>query len=381
MVFKPGSIVVCKYLLFLVLSLPLSGVPAFSADGVRRNAWSANEDMLLFYEAVTKIRSHVLVPDSPQQIVQKSLQAYLNTLDPFSDYLAPEEYAEYKRSQSSSYSGVGMDISLDRDKSVVCIPYPGGPAETAGIKYGDKLLAINGDTVHGRRIWTLGAEIRGAVGDGVVLTIETNTGSSRDVLIIRRPVEFESVLITRTDPQPVIKILRFTTKTSHELKEAIVKVGTGRAKNIDLRGNIGGDLFGAVDAAGLFLKPGARIVTIQKRDETKRYSAALEPADPSSRIFLWQDRQTASAAEVFISALTQNRRATSLGTTTWGKGVSQKIVELTDGSALILTDGKILPPNELSFHNKGLPPDHIVAGHAGDSVDGFLKKAEELASR
>ena len=146
---------------------------------------------------------------------------------------------------------------------------------------------------------------------------------------------------------------------------------------IDLRGNSGGDLDAAIDSTELFLEKGQKIVIIESRTGSTSYksmSAALVLAYP---IYLWQDATTASAAEVFIAALTDNQQGVSIGKTTFGKGTKQDIIELSDGSALFLTTGLLKTPNGLGYQGRGLNPDYQLNNDSVDTAD-YLSKVKEL---
>ena len=147
-------------------------------------------------------------------------------------------------------------------------------------------------------------------------------------------------------PLPIAQIVRGTLKAY--VRNAVV---------LDLRGNPGGAFFGAVEAAKLFVAPGQKIAGLKTQGGFKEYWNDLAaPAPVPATLYLWQDARTASAAEVFIAALSQNQRAAAIGTTTFGKGTVQDIIALSDGSALHLTTGYIQTPDGTLYHQRGLRP-------------------------
>ena len=341
------------------------------SDESSRHAWTENESMLLFFEAVEKIRSHSINSDSAQEIVRKALREYLKKQDPFADYLTADEYAALKvASADNRYAGVGMDLAIDSSGKVLCIPFPGSPAERGGIHYGDALLAVNGAAVEGRSVFAIGKGIRGPRGGTVKLTVLKHSGKVHEVTLIREAIQFKSVHLESSGQLSIIRILRFTPETPAELKPALAQSTLRNAPLVmDLRGNTGGDLFAAIDCASLFLKKGARIALLKTHQGEQWLINKEDPLVSASRLYLWQDRQTASAAEVFIAALTDNGRAVSIGETTFGKGVALRFVELTDGSALLLTYANIFPPNGASFHGVGLKPSISLSATSGSTQD------------
>jgi carboxyl-terminal processing protease len=140
------------------------------------------------------------------------------------------------------------------------------------------------------------------------------------------------------------------------LQDALTQFDHSSALVIDLRGNPGGSLYSAIDAAKLFLAPNQSVVSLQTRNGIETYRKESSTPPIPVRLYLWQDKYTASAAEVFIAALTYNQRAVSIGKKTFGKGTVQDIVELQDGSVLYLTTGILLTPAGTLYHQKGLTP-------------------------
>ncbi|MCG8550416.1 MAG: S41 family peptidase, partial [Desulfobacterales bacterium] len=179
---------------------------------------------------------------------------------------------------------------------------------------------------------------------------------SKIVKIIRRPVKYESVTRSNYDGIPVIKIHAFLTSTRRDLKFALMELNTPSVFIIDLRDNPGGDLYQALDSAMLFLEKGALITSIKDNKGVREFKSTTSPYNKTSRIVLWQNEKTASSAEIFIAALVANDRALSIGKMSYGKGTTQTIFELSDGSALILTVGWLLTPHKRKYNNIGLEP-------------------------
>jgi carboxyl-terminal processing protease len=135
-----------------------------------------------------------------------------------------------------------------------------------------------------------------------------------------------------------------------------------------------------VDAAMLFLQKGQTIASLQERAGVHSYTSTISRQLPSQPVYLWQDGATASAAEIFIAALTENGRATSLGKTSAGKGTKQDIIELSGGAALFLTTGYLLTPRGRMFDGRGIEPMHAVDGDSADTND-YLDKVRALVRR
>ena len=326
-------------------------------------------------EALAKIQEHAFKPPPPGYLVQEAVRSYLRRFDPYADYLTALEYAAYQKAKNSDYGGVGMDLVTGKKGEIVCRPFSGSPAEKAGISSGDLLLAVDGKPASGRSVYLVGAAIRGEPGSRVTLLLRDREGREKKAAISRSSVSYRSVSIEEPKGKPIISVRRFVPATPAELKETLQTVGRGRPKVIDLRGNSGGDLAAAREAAAFFLQPGQKIMDLKTNKATRSYLAQDEPLDKDSQVILWQDQQTASAAEVFIAALTQNKRAVSLGRRSFGKGVAQRIIRMSDGAALILTHALILPPKGRSYHATGLEPDRPLQD---SSLGAFLHETTRL---
>jgi carboxyl-terminal processing protease len=340
-----------------------------SVEPPRAEDWTAEESMLLYFEAISQIRNKGLRQLTTREIVRQTLRDFLRGFDPFSDYLSPEEYKRFRQAQQQHYAGVGMELQHDDAGRIVCIPYAHGPAMRAGIAAGDILEAINGRSVLGQSLLAVSAQIRGDKGTEVRLTVATKAGERRDLVIERAEIQVYTVRVERREPLPVVRIRTFNKGTAHELQETLARFAEAPALILDLRGNPGGALYSAIDAAKLFLTPGQKIVGIQTRDDLEVHRKDLASEHLTVPLYLWQDAHTASAAEVFIAALVQNKRAVSIGKKTFGKGTVQDIIELTDGSALYLTTGMLQTPTGALYHEKGLEPTYPLEAPAARSED------------
>lgn len=323
---------------------------------VRERQWTTHEEMLVFFDAATKISANSLAPHALGDLVQRSLSLLAADLDPHSHYLSAEAYAQYVQAQRPGYGGVGMELSEDRRGLLRCLPYPGTPAADAGIRDGDVLHAVDGTPVLGKRLPEVGWRIRGTSGSTVMLTVQTGVQAAREVEVTRARVRAPTVTAQPAGDLTWLRIYRFGATTPEELRNHLSEVPEGTPAVIDLRGNPGGGLYDAVDAARLFLPAGAIVTAIRDRDSLKVLAAESPPKIPNTQLILLQDERTASAAELFIAALTGNRRAVSAGSPTFGKGSTQRLIELMDGSALVLTDAVFLQPDRTPIPATGLPP-------------------------
>lgn len=339
-----------------------------------------DKDVLLYLEAIIRIReeaSFLSLSTTREKIVQETLKAYLAQKDASSDYLTREEYRKFKESQDDRYVGVGMEIEKDRDGKIVCVPYPGSPAKEAGITVGDQLKSIDGVSVEGKSLLTVASMARGKLGTKVDFVILTKSKAQKQVTITRSAVMTQTVEKLWFKERPVIKLSSFTRDTKEKLKRILSGWAPDTPIIIDLRSNAGGDFHAAIDSAMLFIEKGKKIVSVQTRNGPKIYESIGGLINLRSPVYLWQDEVTASAAEVFISALTENDRAVSIGKRTFGKGTKQDIIELSDGSALVLTTGDLQTPRGVNYQGQGLNPTYLLHDASAKTIQ-YMTKVEEL---
>ena len=339
-------------------------------------------DILLYVEAIAQIRDKAirLKPDVTRpQIVEHTLRAYLARGELCCDYLPREEYRRFKASLNERYVGIGMEIRQDREGRTICLPHAESPAARAGIARGDELRSIDGVRVDGKSIFGVAAMARGKPGTEVRVTVGVKDGREREFRIARSAVTLPSVSTRTVEGSPIIVLSHFTRDTKPAMADVLKHWPRELPIIIDLRGNGGGDLHAAIDSAMLFLEDGKRVVAVETRKGTRTYESRAAAVNRATPVYLWQDEGTASAAEVFIAALTDNERAVSIGRATAGKATVDEIVELSDGSALILAVGNLQTPKGVRYQGKGLKPAYAVPEGTVDTVS-YLMKVRESRS-
>jgi carboxyl-terminal processing protease len=368
----------------LLITLLLTEHPRETPNKAKPTVGLDDKDILLYLEAITQIKQKAssLSPDITRpQIVEKTLRAYLAQKDPCCDYLTREEYRRFKESLDESYVGIGMEIRQDRDGRIICLPQPESPAARAGITAGDQLKEIDGVPVDGKSLFAVAAMARGKPGTEVKFIIATKNGTEKPVRVTRSNVTLQSVSKRSAGRSSIIGVSHFTRDTSGKLRQALTSWERDIPIIIDLRGNGGGDLHAAIDSAMLFLKEGKKIVSVETRNGTMDYESKAAAVNLTTPVYLWQDEGTASAAEVFIAALTDNDRAVSIGKWTAGKGTKEEIIELSDGSALILATGNLQTPRGNRYQGKGLKPTYELKNDPVDTMHYLIKVGELIGAK
>ncbi|WP_429556621.1 S41 family peptidase [Paraburkholderia youngii] len=311
----------------------------------------------LYADALDAITARYLfATNDPERVTRDALDAYLASRDAYSGHLTRDEYARYRELNESGFGGIGMGLERLRDGGTICYPAARGPAERAGIRDGEQLVSIDGASVRGKPLALVAALATGREGTPVELVVSGADGSQRQVRVVRAHLDEPSVTEYDEGVLHVLKIPSFTNSTKSLVAAALAGWDKDKPIVIDLRGSGGGSFFGALDTAMLFLGQGAPIVTVTDRTGAHTYTSRRIADFTPRPFFLWQDGHTASAAEVLIAALVDNGLALSIGEPSAGKGTRQDVVELSDGSALILTTGYLRTPRGLAFDHRGLAP-------------------------
>ncbi len=311
-----------------------------------------------------------------------------STGDPYTVFMEPKLAKEFSDDLAGTFEGIGAEIGKKNDIITIVAPLADMPAEKAGLKSGDKIYAINGQSTAGLSTDEAVSLIRGPKGTEVTLTIfRDGFDMTKDFKIIRDAIVVKSVRTEmRDDKIFIITITNFNDDTANLFKEAAMKAVAQGPKGVilDLRNNPGGYLETAIDVASEWIDQGV-IVTEQFNPEKKneylnRGRARLK--DFPTVVLVNQG--SASASEIVSGALKDYKKATIVGKKTYGKGSVQTLEELNDGSSVKITVAKWLTPSGLNINGEGIAPDVEVDLTAEDydkNQDPQLDKAVEILSK
>jgi carboxyl-terminal processing protease len=306
-----------------------------------------------------------------QTLYEAAINGLLNSLnDSGTYYLDPQTY-KATDPPSGTFEGIGATISQQGTDIVVVAPIKDTPAEKAGIKAGDVILAVDGESTKGWNTEKTVAKIRGPKGSQVIVRLRHNeTQKEEDLTITRAPIPVESVStvapvqgMTNSAGQAVsglgyIRIREFTARTPLELQTAIDTVqGQGaKALVLDLRGNPGGLLNAVISVADMFLDKGT-IVTQRNKDGKEQSYSAKAGVSTSIPIVILQNKFSASASEVLAAALHDNARAQIVGEVSFGKATVNIARDLKDGGVMFVSIAQWLTPNGGLIDKAGIRPD------------------------
>ncbi|WP_205699147.1 S41 family peptidase [Conexibacter sp. SYSU D00693] len=366
-------------------------LPGFVRDGL-----VGDKDTRVVKEAIDTVAERYYRGLGDEELADRAIAGMVESLDdPFSSYFDPKEYARFEQAQSSEFSGVGLTVSEDPGGLRVVDVFDDSPAKRAGIASGDVIVAAGGKRLKGLSQSQAVARIKGPEGTDVRLRIKPRKGRERDVRVTRAtisvPVVASRVRSSGGKRLGVVKLAQFTSGAHAEVNAAIRKLEARKVEGLvlDLRGNGGGLVSEAQLIASAFLKGGAIVTTKGRSLPSRTLKATGDPIAGDLPMVVLVDRDSASASEIVAGALQDRKRAALVGTRTYGKGVFQQVIELSNGGALDITAGQYFTPAGRNLGGKGtaqgrgLAPD-VSARDDRDTPDvdeGLDRALEVLAER
>ena len=293
-----------------------------------------------------------------------ALGAIMSSLDPHSVVLPPSSYAEFNENTRGRFAGVGIVIGI-RDKQLTIISLmEGGPAERVGLRIGDQVKEIDGESTKKMSLSAIMQGLRGEIGSRMDLTVE-RSGKEITYELLREDIQISSSdsLDLRFDdgiPVRYIRLKLFQEDTSTDLEKQLDNLDSVAGLILDLRGNPGGLLQEAVRVSDLFLPPEKRIVSTQTNTDLTSYDSHQLLSSPKIQnipIVVLVNGQSASASEIVSAALKVNNRAIVVGEQTFGKGSVQSIWGMPGNFGLKMTIARYLTPDNLSIQDVGVQPD------------------------
>lgn len=305
---------------------------------------------------------------TPEEKIAGAIEGLVGAYgDPYTTYFPPKEAEAFNEDISGNFSGVGMEVGMRNDMLTIIAPLPGTPAEKAGLLAGDTLVTINGSSTDGMGVDEAVRLIRGPEGSEVVLGIyRPGMTEPTDFKVIRAQIEVPTVKTEKRGDTFIIALYSFNALAEMKMQQALRDyVNSGADKLVlDLRGNPGGYLQGAVAIASYFMPAGKVVLREsfgdEREEEVYRSQGKTLKQFAPKEIAVLIDGGSASASEILAGALQEQGYATLIGAPSFGKGSVQELVNLPSGSSLKVTIARWLTPNGRSISNGGLTPDIAV---------------------
>ncbi len=279
------------------------------------------------------------------------ISAMLEDLDPYTVFYPESDIEDYRLMTTGQYGGIGAIIRKIGDYVVIAEPYEGSPAATAGIRAGDKILAIDGRSMQKKNTDEVSSNLKGPKGTAITVEVERSNGAKETVKITRDEIKVPDIPYAGMLNNEVgyIKLTSFTQTASSEVKKNFLSLKEKGMKKLvfDLRGNGGGLLMEAVHIVNMFIPKGQLVVQTKGRlvEENREYKTVNEPLDLTIPLVVLVDGGSASASEIVSGSLQDLDRAVVVGETSFGKGLVQRTLDLSYGAKMKLTIAKYYTPS------------------------------------
>ena len=322
----------------------------------------------LFGDVLTTVEGSYVTKVDDKKLIQSAIDGMLTSLDPHSGYLNPDDFDDMRDQTRGEYGGLGLEVTADDGLVKVISPMDDTPAARAGIKAGDYITAIDGQSVLGLPLDQAVKQMRGEVGQAITLSVARAKHDPFDIKLVRETIAVKSVKFHPEGDYGYLRISAFNEKTGQETADAVKALETKNPKMkglvLDLRNNPGGLLDQAVSVSDVFLD-GGEVVSQRGRDpqDIERYNAHPGDMLHGMPVVILINSGTASAAEIVAGALQDRHRAELVGLTSFGKGSVQTVIPLRGGAdgALKLTTARYFTPSGRSIQKTGIEPDLEVA--------------------
>lgn len=332
------------------------------------------------------------------KLIDLALKGMLAGLDPHSAYLPPEDFTQLSSETKGAFGGLGIEVEEKDGLIRIVAPMDGGPAEKAGLKANDLVVAVDGDPVRGKPLDQSVKRMRGEPGTKVKISVVDGDKPDSEPKIFELERAVISVPAVKSKMErgvAVLRLTRFSEKAGEQIAAEIKKLSANKPRGwiLDMRNNPGGLLDQAVEVAGAFMEPG-EIVSAKGRDGAvlASYSTSAHDLLSGAPLVVLINGGSASAAEIVAGALQDRKRAKLVGTSSFGKGSVQSVFGNKDGSAVKITTARYYTPSGRSIQGDGIVPDvevhaagqHEMAGGTEGRLPGALgkdsgKKAQAVA--
>lgn len=319
----------------------------------RNNDFEIIKNLDIFTETYKQLDIHYVDPISPGQLMKSGIDAMLESLDPFTNYIPESDIEDFNLMTTGQYGGIGALIHKQGDYVVISEPYEGFPAQKSGLLAGDKILEVDGQSAKGKNTDEVSKVLKGEPGTSIKLLVSREGTETPFVIDVKREnvkidnIPYSSML---SDQVGYIKLSGFTQNAAREVKTAFTSLKEQNEMTgliLDLRGNGGGLLNEAVDIVNLFVDKDELVVSTKGKDvsKNKSYQTTSKPVDLDIPIVVLVDRTSASASEIVSGAIQDLDRGVVIGQRTYGKGLVQNVLPLSYNSKLKVTVAKYYIPS------------------------------------
>jgi carboxyl-terminal processing protease len=367
------------FLLMLVLACVttvLNASRTYSATSQKSEFYG---QLNLFGGVLDVVRSKYVEEPDDAKLIESAITGMLSALDPHSAYMNPKDYRDLQTKTRGEFGGLGLEVTMENGVVKVVSPIDDTPAAKAGLLANDLITQIDGEQIVGLTLEQTVEKMRGPVNTPITLTIvRKGVDNPFDVKVVRDIVRIDPVKAHNEGDVAYIKVTSFNEQTHTNLVKAIDEAKKTIGKDlkgyvIDLRNNPGGLLDQAIAVSDDFLEDGAIVIT-KGRNEVDTQRANAHPGDETDgkKVVLLINGGSASASEIVAGALHDQKRATVIGTRSFGKGSVQTVIPLGTNGGLRLTTARYYTPSGRSIQAKGIDPDIVVEEEVPDALKAKL---------
>ena len=349
---------------------------------------SAKEAGKLQQRVIEELQGRYYKPVNVSKLSTAGVNGMLKSLDdPYTVYLTPKEVRAFAEKERGSYSGIGASLQKTTDGLVITWVFAGSPAKAAGLVPGDIIEAVDGQSTKDASIETSITRIKGVEGSAVALTVQPKDKKQapKELKVVRKTIEIpetsQKIINDKGTKVGYIQLFEFAGLAGRDVRRNVEELSKKGAQwfILDLRYNPGGLLAQAVDVTNVFQQ--GLVTSTAGLHSPKDELTANDPVATEKPMVVLVNGFSASASEIVTGALKDHKRATIVGTTTFGKGLVQTVVTLGNGAALKLTTAVYLTPNGTNINKKGITPDIVAPDKPKTKPDDALQTALQYIAR
>ena len=355
-------------LLLICVATCLLRVPQIpAAEGPKSLKDDDYRQFEMLVDAIDQVERNYVKGIDRRELIEAAIRGVLKKLDPYSDYIGPQDVEEFKRSVDSEFAGIGVQVEMEGGRLKVISPLAGTPAQAAGICAGDLIVEVDGKPTKGLTLDGAVKLLGGKVGTKVVLSVlRPGNGEQNTITITRANIVLKTVrgfrkgedgswsyLLDSKTGLAYIHVSAFCRNTAKELRRVLETLQKQKMRGLilDLRFNPGGLLDSSIEVADLFVSKGRIVSTSGRNHQSQTWDASEEGTFSDFPIAVLVNRYSASGSEIVAACLQDHDRAVVIGERTWGKGSVQNVIELEEGkSVLKLTTASYRRPSGKNIH-------------------------------
>ncbi len=321
----------------------------------------------LFGDVLERVRADYVEKPEDSQLIESAINGMLTALDPHSSYMSAKSFRDMQVQTRGEFGGLGIEVTMENGVIKVVSPIDDTPAYKAGVMANDLITHLDNDSINGLTLEQAVEKMRGPVNTPISLTIiRKGKEDPFDLKVTRDVIKINPVKARAEGEVAYVKVSTFNEQTHASLVRSVEQLKKSMGKDlkgyiIDLRNNPGGLLDQAVAMSDDFLEKGAIVLTKGRNgEETQRAQAQPGDITEGKRVIVLINGGSASASEIVAGALQDHKRATVVGTRSFGKGSVQTIIPLGTNGAIRLTTARYYTPSNRSIQAKGIDPDIVV---------------------